>query len=97
MGRVSLSCSQVGLASVLWEGSAYHALKVGCLLSSYGKGQLILLSGWVCFFLVMGRVSLSCSQVGLASVLWEGSAYHALRLGWLLSSYGKGQLIMLSG
>ncbi len=34
----------------------------------------------------MGRVSLSWSQVGLASVkLFEGSAYHALKVGWLLS------------
>ncbi len=56
-----------------------------------------MLSRWV-GFCVVGTVSLACSQVGLASVkLFEGSAYHALRLGWLLSSCGKGQLVMLSG
>ncbi len=67
------------------------------LLSSCGKGQQIMLSGWVGFCQVVWRVSLSWSQVWLASAMWrEGSTYHAPRLGWLLSSCGKGQLIMLT-
>jgi hypothetical protein len=76
MGRVNLSCSQAELASVkLWEGSTYHALRLGWLLSSFGKGQLIMLSGWVGFCQVLGRVNLSCSQAELASAMWqEGSA-----------------------
>ncbi len=48
---------QVGLASVkLWEGSAYHALRLGYLLCCR-KGQFIMLSGWVGFCHVAGMVS----------------------------------------
>ncbi len=86
------SLCRLVLASAMWtEGSACHALSMGWLLPCGGKGQLIMRSGWV-VFCVVGRVSLSCSQVGLSSVLWKGSAYHAPRLGWLLPRDGKGQL-----
>ena len=61
---------------MLWEGSAFHALRLGWLLPCGGKGQLYALTR-----LVMA-----------SAMWKEGSACHALRAGLASATGGGGEV-----